>query len=67
MNYLLAEAVLVEAVLFQHLVFYVGLARHLVDIMRVMTGSFVQSPSQSTVLHDSLGHRKLNHEHILFL
>lgn len=66
-DHLLAETVLLKAVHFQHLVSYVGLSQHLLDITRVMTGSFVQSPSQSTVLHDSLGHRKLNHKHILFL
>lgn len=66
-NHLLAETVLLKAVHFQHLVSYVGLSQHMLDITRVMTGSFVQSPSQSTVLHDSLGHRELNHKHILFL
>lgn len=29
-----------------------------------MTGSFVQSSAQSKMLHDSLGHRKVNFKHI---
>ncbi len=45
----------------------VGFSQHMLDITRVMTGSFVQSPSQPTVLHVILGHRELNHKHILFL
>lgn len=66
-NHLLAEKPCLIEVCFQHLVSNVDLSRHLFDITRVMTGSFVQSSPPSTVLHDSLGHRKLNHKHILSL